>query len=63
MFANYHYYLVFAEECNISRAAERLYTSHQNLSRYLSKLEKDLGVTLFDRKPSICLTYEGQLLY
>lgn len=62
MFANYHYFLVFAEECNVSRAAERLYTSHQNLSKYLAKLEKELGVSLFERKPTVSLTYEGKLL-
>ena len=62
MFNNYRYYLVFSEECNISRAAERLFISHQNLSKYLSNLEKKLGVRLFIRKPFITLTPEGILL-
>mgnify|MGYP002870218990 CR=1 FL=1 len=62
MFTNYRYYLVFTEECNISRAAERLYISHQSLSKYLSNLEKKLGVRLFLRKPVISLTPEGELL-
>lgn len=63
MFANYHYFLVLAEECNISRASERLYITHQNLSHYLSRLEEELGVVLFERKPVLSLTYEGKLLY
>ena len=63
MFANYHYFLVLAEECNISRASERLYITRQNLSHYLSRLEEELGVVLFERKPVLSLTYEGKLLY
>ena len=63
MFSNYHYFLTFAEELNVTRAAERLFISHQNLSKYLSNLEKKLGVRLFERKPYISLTTEGKLLY
>ena len=62
MFSNYHYFLVFAEELNVTRAADRLFISHQNLSKYLSNLEKKLGVRLFVRKPYISLTKEGKLL-
>ena len=29
MISNYHYFLVLAEELNISNAAKRLYISHQ----------------------------------
>ena len=62
MFANYQYFLVLAEECSISRAAERLFTSHQNLSKYLSNLEAECGVRLFERKPTFSLTYAGRLM-
>ena len=62
MFHNYHYFIVLAEECNISRAAERLFITHQNLSKYLSNLEHNLGVVLFQRKPTISLTYAGRLM-
>lgn len=62
MFSNYQYFLVFADELNVTRAAERLFISHQNLSKYLSNLEKKLGVRLFVRKPYISLTPEGKLL-
>lgn len=56
MFTNYHYFLVLAEEGNMTRAAERLFIYHQNLSKYLSNLEADFGITLFERKPSFRLT-------
>lgn len=62
MFENYQYFLTLAEENNVSRAAERLFVTHQCLSRYLSKLEKECGVTLFNRKPVFSLTKEGQLM-
>ncbi len=62
MFNNYHYFIVLAEECNISRAADRLFITHQNLSKYLSNLEAEFGVTLFQRKPTFSLTYAGRLM-
>lgn len=62
MFNNYHYFIVLAEECNISRAADRLFITHQNLSKYLSNLESDFGVALFQRKPTFSLTYAGRLM-
>ncbi len=63
MFANYRYFLILAEEKNITRAAERLFVTHQNLSKYLSNLERECGVTLCVRKPVFTLTRAGQLLY
>lgn len=60
MFENYRYFLVIAEELNITRAAERLFVTHQCLSRYLSKLEEECGVTLFYRKPVFSITPEGK---
>lgn len=62
MIQNYEYFLTLAETQNISRAAERLYVSHQCLSRYLKTLEEECGLTLFERKPSLSLTYAGQVL-
>lgn len=62
MLQNYNYFLTLSETLNISRAAERLYISHQCLSRYLKKLEDECGLTLFERKPSLSLTYAGQVL-
>lgn len=45
---------------NISRAAERLYISHQCLSKYLKNLEKEYNVTFFERSPKLSLTPAGQ---
>lgn len=44
MFENYPYFLLLAEENNVTRAAEKLHITHQALSRYLSKLEQECGV-------------------
>jgi len=62
MLQNYRYFLTLAETCNISRAAKRLFISHQCLSRYLKNLEDECGLTLFERKPNLALTYAGQIL-
>ena len=62
MLQNYHYFLVLSETLNISKAAEKLYISHQCLSRYLKNLEDECGLTLFERKPKLTLTYAGQIL-
>lgn len=62
MFANYQYFLAIAEELNLRKAADKLYVSHQNLSKYLQRLESELGVTLCNRRPVFSLTPEGELL-
>ena len=48
-FKNYEYFLTIAEEGNISRAAEKLYVTQPSLSKYLKRLEENLGVELFSR--------------
>ena len=62
MIGNYHYFLVLAEELNISNAAKRLYISHQCLSKYLKGLEETYGVTFFERKPKFVLTHAGNMM-
>lgn len=61
-FLNLQYFLVAAEELNITRAAERLYISQQSLSNHILRLEKQYGVELFNRTPSLSLTYAGTRL-
>lgn len=61
MLNNYHYFIVLAEENNISKAAQRLFISHQCLSKYLKNLETEYGVTLFERTPRLSLTPAGRL--
>lgn len=49
-FRELEYVLVIAQEQNLSRAAERLHISQPALSRFLLKMEDQLGVELFERK-------------
>lgn len=52
-------------ECgSFSKASEKLFIAQPSLSKTIQKLEKKLGVTLFDRSNRIVgLTDEGQLVY
>ena len=54
------YFLTTVEEMNVTRAAERLFISQQALSSHLKRLEEEYGVRLFERKPSLRLTLEGE---
>ena len=59
-----YYFKVIAEKENMSRAAETLHVSQPALSKTISKLEKSLGVTLFERKKGrISLSPIGQDFY
>lgn len=60
-FKNYEYFLAIAEYKNITKAAEKLYISQPALSKYLSRLEENVGVSLFDKSKSpLKLTYAGE---
>ncbi|MBR2967284.1 MAG: LysR family transcriptional regulator [Clostridia bacterium] len=61
-FSNLEYFVIVAEELNITKAAERLYISQQSLSNQIIKLENSLNVKLFSRSPSLSLTYAGSRL-
>lgn len=62
MLNNYLYFIIFAEELNISRAARRLHISHQCLNKHLKNLEKAYGITLYERSPNIALTPAGRII-
>lgn len=58
---NLRYVLTVAEEKSISKAARKLYTSQPALSLHVKKLEKQLGIQLFDRGTlPLRLTYAGE---
>ena len=58
-----HYFLVVAEEQNITRAAEKLLMAQPPLSRQMKQLEEKLGTPLFIRgSRKLELTEEGLFL-
>jgi DNA-binding transcriptional LysR family regulator len=61
-FLNLEYFLVAAEELNLTKAAKKLFISQQSLSSHISKLENYLGVELFDRTIPLTLTPAGKSL-
>lgn len=57
------YFLCINEHKSISKAAKKLFISQPTLSQHIQKLEKDMGVEIFDRTSTpISLTYAGEKL-
>ncbi len=56
-------FIVLAEELNFRRAAEKLHMSQPPLTRLIGQLERELGITLFERTTRrVELTEAGQSL-
>lgn len=53
-------FLTVVEEMNFTRAAQRLFITQQSLSGHIKRLEEAYGVSLFERRPSLRLTAEGE---
>lgn len=60
---NLLYFITAAKELNFTKAAEKLYISQQALSNHIASLEKEVGLTLIDRKAPMKLTYAGDIFY
>ncbi|MDY4969114.1 MAG: LysR family transcriptional regulator [Lachnospiraceae bacterium] len=58
------YVITIAEEKSITKAAKKLFISQPSLSLSIQSLEKETGITLFERNHGeITLTYAGSLFY
>lgn len=55
-----HYFLVVAQELNITKASEKLYITQQSLSEQISRLEREYNTKLFIRSPRLRLTPAGE---
>ena len=51
---------LLAETLNFTEAAKQLYISQPTLSKHVSALEQELGLTLIERQPTVRLTYAGR---
>ena len=58
------YFLLVAELNSFSKAAERAYVSQPAISKQITLLEKEMEMTLFDRRyRKATLTPPGKLIY
>ncbi len=58
----FEYVLALSECMNFSRAADQLNISQSTLSQYIQKIEKEIGVNLFDRSATpLRLTQYGEI--
>lgn len=60
LYEKLNYVIAIAEEQNLTQAAKRLFISQPALTQYISRLETELGVKLFNRsKLPVTLTEAG----
>ena len=57
------YFLALCEERNFTRAAKRCGVSQPSLTNAIIALERELGGTLFQRRPFIALTVLGHAIH
>lgn len=57
------YFVSLAENHSLTKTSLEFYTTHQNVSKIIRQLEKEMGATLFDRTPQgMILTPQGKIL-
>ena len=59
-FTDLYYFSEAAKDLHVTKTAERLFISQQNLSSHIKRLEDRYQVQLFERKPRVTLTYAGK---
>ena len=58
------YFVAIAEEGSLSAAAQRVNVAQPSLSQHIITVEKDLGVTLFNRSPrGMTLTQSAKFFF
>jgi len=57
------YFLALCEELSFTRAAKRSGVSQPSLTNAIGALERELGGTLFQRRPFIALTVLGRAMH
>jgi len=62
-FLNLKYFMLTAQQKNITRVAESEHVSQQSLSNQIKKIEDIFGTKLFDRTGGLTLTHAGEILY
>lgn len=55
-------FLAVAQEMSITKAANELHITQQCASDHIKRLEKEYGVTLFERRPKFHLTLAGEVM-
>lgn len=59
---NLQFFVEIAKDLNLTKTAERLFTTQQNLSSHIKRLEEEFNTVFVNRKPSVTLTKDGELL-
>ena len=62
-FLHMTYFIAVVEHESISGAAQSLFITQQTLSSHVAAMEKELGTSLFDRRPKFRLTQAGEIFY
>lgn len=57
-----YYFSELAKELHMTRTAQRLFISQQTLSNHIKRMEEELGIELFNRRPVLSLTLAGELM-